>query len=94
MTRTITQIDRSIDANRRAVLARERIPETRKQLLAAADWQGLRARNPDFDRRDHELYRERGVAQLIRDAKAVESKWLRTRYLKEIAAQYGVEALI
>jgi hypothetical protein len=90
MTRTIAQIDKDIDTNMRAVLAAESITAARRNKMTAYDWQALRDRNPTFDGRDHALYRERGIAQLVRDAKAVDDKRLRARYLKEIAAKYGV----
>jgi hypothetical protein len=67
MTRTIPQIDKDIDANRCMVVARERLTSAQHKRLSAHDWQAIRDRNPDFDRRDHELWRERGFAQLERD---------------------------
>lgn len=59
----IAQIDRLIDANRIAIFNRLHcVP------LTAFDWGRAWRRCPDLRARDHELFRERGRLQDIRDA--------------------------
>lgn len=64
--RTIEQIDHDIDANRRALMARMHCnPE-----CSARAWQNAWDRCPDLRQRDFALFRERGEAQMVRDAEA------------------------
>lgn len=66
----IEQIDRKIDANRRALMARLHCnPE-----CSARAWQNAWDRCPDFQKRDKELYLQRGLAQQERDAE-VNAVW-------------------
>lgn len=58
----IDRIDQEIDANRRALLSRIRfLPAT------AAEYQAAWDRNPDLWAREHELFCQRGAAQVVRD---------------------------
>lgn len=64
MPRSIEQIDKDIDANHAAVLSRLHcLPET------AWGWQSAWSRCADLHAREHELFRERGAAQLRRDTR-------------------------
>lgn len=61
--RTIPTIDRAINANRRALLARHSVPDQ----LSAADWQAAWDACPDLHAKDQALWMERGNAQVVRD---------------------------
>lgn len=61
--RTVQQIDRDIDATRRALMARMHCDPG----LSVSAWQNAWDRCPDLHAREHELFCERGFAQQERD---------------------------
>jgi hypothetical protein len=64
--RTIEQIDRDIDANRRALMSRLHVNPD----MSAQAWQNAWDRCPDLQRREKTLYLERYDAQQARDLAA------------------------
>jgi hypothetical protein len=61
--RSIEEIDRSIDANTRALMTRLHCDPG----MSAHNWQNAWDRCPDLRQRRDALYRERGEAQVERD---------------------------
>jgi hypothetical protein len=77
--RTIEQIDLDIDANRRALMGRIHC----NPQCSARAWQNAWDRSPDLQRREKELFCERGEAQAIADreaAKKYQSAMRRARH--------------
>lgn len=77
----ISQIDRQIDAVRKDLLSKATVNQ-----LSSHSWQAAWDQFPELRRRERDLYRQRGEAQLERDiadsraaAKAARSARLRTR---------------
>lgn len=91
VARTISEIDRDIDANR--VAFQDRVIGVRAVFRSAAWWQAAWDAHPDLWNRDKELFRERGIAQHLRDIKTIDDARLCNRYLKEFSAKYGVKGL-
>jgi hypothetical protein len=70
MTRAIATIDRHINANRRELLRRHPVSD----LMSSAQWQAARDACPDLVAREHELFRERGQAQLDRAEREIRAE--------------------
>lgn len=60
--RSISAIDKDIDANHRELRRRRRVKQ-----LCAESWQCAWDLEPELQARDHDLFRERGLAQRARD---------------------------
>lgn len=69
----ISQIDKQIDAVRAELRRRETV-----KPLSAASWQAAWDRHPELREQETNLFRQRGVAQQERDAKA-HKEWLRAK---------------
>lgn len=63
---TIARIDTMIDANRRALMSRLHFNPD----CSSRAWQNAWDRCPDLQAHERELFRQRGAAQVVRDADA------------------------
>lgn len=87
--RTIEQIDRDIDANRRALMGRLHCDPG----MSALCWHNAWDRCPDLHQKETALYRERGLAQRARD-EADHKKWIaEKRAAKRAMASRPVESI-
>ena len=89
--RTIQQIDKEIDANRRKLFRLEKF-----NRCSAENWQKAWDKHPRLHAKEQALYRERGEAQQVRDEKAgKEAKRVErsdnAKFRKESAAKFKAE---
>lgn len=82
--RIIAAIDAAIDANRAELLRRHKVPNRHD----ARSWQDAWNAAPDLQERERALFRERGIAQLLRDIQSLPEPY-RKRALADFTKQYG-----
>ena len=92
--RTIQQIDKEIDANRRKLFRVEKF-----NRCSAENWQKAWDKHPRLHAKEEPLYRELGEAQQVRDEKANAiamhiKRSNRAKFRKEAAAKFKAEMAV